>query len=1487
MMNHSTDVEVSIAEVCEVRGCALESSELLAIAASAADHLPPCPKGIVFDTENVFLTARGNVTIHTVPSTSVDSIFMPPEWSRGENDPNAAAVYCMGAVMRASGAEHAADVDLFSLVNILTVGMVGTRPTAHRMGQMAKNQLQGRNAQSILISLYEEVMGDEESNRLPIEDMDYEDLDELDDDFEMAPVRQTKMKLAVEYISDSDEKETRGASLSTSSGTSTQKETSPFDEEIVEEEIVEQKVPSPVRERSPISFAEIGSPIGNSTRLDDTYIEEKSFDLSFDRSTESKESHSFNMEEIVPVRETASVISPSKRPIENPFNDNDELQGTLSGRDPFEQPVTSNRSSSPPAKKSPPSELSHFSMDSPPQQRHRFSSSEDSIVEAHIDDDDEFASSARGTGYFSEIVRKEEEIVPVFKQTKAPTTIKHAAAVEQLSSASEMSQTTYASSSTKRGSESTFTESCELEQLKAETQKLREEAGRLHSQETEKILELERMETPVLSSYDDEENDNVSRGHIEAAVVIADPPARTKSAQMVAESESDDNISEELSIDEAFHEARRNSQTPSKPEPIVSPIEDSPPKERMERHNSLVPARISRRTSNRNSRGKRKTRAVPEFYDTSKHPSIRLKAPSSRKKKVTLMRVEQTEVWVELLNGQRVEVACRTDVAARDVFSLVVQHMNINEHIFFGLSVMRDGEHFFLEDHQRLEKYAPAGWKSGSRAAQRHQYILFLRFRFYPQILEFIKTPITMHELYLQVRRDVIDERIQPKRDAAFELAAVALQAEFGNRPPPAVVDYFDNEHYLAKRFCSNDDPRRLKVVLADLHNNYANVPSIEAEHKFIQICQRHSDFGAHLHRVFRSKPAMPVGAAPFDPDTGAALWIAIMPRGISVYEEEGGVRQKLSEHLWPDTQTLQFDKKKFVIIAVRDGHQTETIFYTDHHTKSSYFVKFSASQHRFMMKMRAWKTTLRHENTIHAMPDVAVEGTPAPAPVRVLSPSPLDEAGSMFEKMPQKRPSVAPPQMPSSEPPVSPEPAPRVLDVSMASTNISERVDANETVSNSLLERFEAAAATPNGVNDEAMKFEVFLNKDPKTGLGLTLVDGNLKGVKGVYVKSVVENGAGMRAGLRVGDRLLSVGGISLEDGDRHKAVELVKACNSQVVMEIERVDGIVRHEKSLSRDGDVLSKQSALSSNGTPKGVSRTPPVPRRAGNRRVRAVSDFGAIGDQLPALDNENVINIKAISGLHLDESDEEKGEYRLPTASLYAFDRYDEDEPLTPVKKTQSSSSPMVSRGVDAKKKYRYARKSSNPEWTEDQENAEDNDDLIYVTLERNAAGSLGVQIATVNGRATIKQLTSAPAAGHPDISVGMVLVSVNGVETAGKVHKDVVTLLRQGQEVVLGLKIDQQPQSSAEDSDTFTVTLRKTEFGSFGLSLSRRTGSEGHFIRKIADGSAASEEGSLKVGDRVVSLDGVPVDGLPLPTIHDRLNSAPAGPLRITIARSS
>ncbi|GMS97605.1 hypothetical protein PENTCL1PPCAC_19780, partial [Pristionchus entomophagus] len=150
---------VSIAEIVEVRAQILSSAELLSLAALSSSVLPPCTRGKAFGPSQVFLSAEGNV--HT-------------------GDAAAAAVFCMGAVLRWSGGAETKDADLFSLVNVLTVAMVGTRPTANRMGQMAKNQLKTMEDDDVSYSSSD---GD-----LPV----------------LQPGTSSAMKQAVEYVSDDD-----------------------------------------------------------------------------------------------------------------------------------------------------------------------------------------------------------------------------------------------------------------------------------------------------------------------------------------------------------------------------------------------------------------------------------------------------------------------------------------------------------------------------------------------------------------------------------------------------------------------------------------------------------------------------------------------------------------------------------------------------------------------------------------------------------------------------------------------------------------------------------------------------------------------------------------------------------------------------------------------------------------------------------------------------------------------------------------------------------------------------------------------------------------------------------------------------------------------------------------------------------------------------------------------------------------------------------
>lgn len=106
------------------------------------------------------------------------------------------------------------------------------------------------------------------------------------------------------------------------------------------------------------------------------------------------------------------------------------------------------------------------------------------------------------------------------------------------------------------------------------------------------------------------------------------------------------------------------------------------------------------------------------------------------------------------------------------------------------------------------------------------------------------------------------------------------------------------------------------------MHSHYAGTSAQEAERRFIELCQRQIDFGGHFYRVSRQKETRPSGD----------LLLAIMPRGIVVFESLRGRRQPVSEHVWQRTETVQFDKKKFVIVSLNG--EPDEIFYTDHHSK-------------------------------------------------------------------------------------------------------------------------------------------------------------------------------------------------------------------------------------------------------------------------------------------------------------------------------------------------------------------------------------------------------------------------------------------------------------------------------------------------------------------------------------------------------------------------
>lgn len=85
--------------------------------------------------------------------------------------------------------------------------------------------------------------------------------------------------------------------------------------------------------------------------------------------------------------------------------------------------------------------------------------------------------------------------------------------------------------------------------------------------------------------------------------------------------------------------------------------------------------------------------------------------------------------------------------------------------------------------------------------------------------------------------------------------------------------------------------------------------------------------------------------------------------------------------------------------------------------------------------------------------------------------------------------------------------------------------------------------------------------------GLGLSIAGGRgstpFKGDdEGIFISRVTEGGPADLAGLRVGDKVLKVNGVSVEDADHYDAVEVLKACGAVLVLQVSRsVTRVIGH--------------------------------------------------------------------------------------------------------------------------------------------------------------------------------------------------------------------------------------------------------------------------------------------------------------------------------------
>ncbi|KAK0146162.1 Tyrosine-protein phosphatase non-receptor type 13 [Merluccius polli] len=363
---------------------------------------------------------------------------------------------------------------------------------------------------------------------------------------------------------------------------------------------------------------------------------------------------------------------------------------------------------------------------------------------------------------------------------------------------------------------------------------------------------------------------------------------------------------------------------------------------------------------NTTAHGQRKAKSFygPEFVKMTSEPCVSLSVPSSIMKRGKAEEV-QRKVGVVLLNGQRLELGCDVKAVCKDVLDMVVAHVGLVEHHLFGLAYLKDNEFFFVDPDAKLSKVAPEGWKEEPKKKKSDvPFNLFLRIKFFLDDVSFIQHVMTKHQYYLQLRKDILEERVRCDTENAMLLASLALQAEFSDYQAELHgKTYFRLEHYLPVSVLDKLEQSAVKEKLPRLHSNYYGVPESEAEFEFLKVSQRLPEYGVHFHRVLPEKRSQ----------TG--IMLGVFSKGVLIFEVLNGNRTPVLRFPWRDTKKISFTKKKICLQNMSDGIKHQ--FQTDSNKTCQYLLQLCSDQHKVHLQMKARQNNqeLQELGTDNAVP--------------------------------------------------------------------------------------------------------------------------------------------------------------------------------------------------------------------------------------------------------------------------------------------------------------------------------------------------------------------------------------------------------------------------------------------------------------------------------------------------------------------------------------
>ncbi|XP_059971237.1 LOW QUALITY PROTEIN: FERM domain-containing protein 1 [Mesoplodon densirostris] len=317
---------------------------------------------------------------------------------------------------------------------------------------------------------------------------------------------------------------------------------------------------------------------------------------------------------------------------------------------------------------------------------------------------------------------------------------------------------------------------------------------------------------------------------------------------------------------------------------------------------------------------------------------------------------EHRDVLVLLPTRERLRLVVGVQATGHELFQQVCDLAGIREVQFFGLSVIRNCEHVFMDLKQKLSKYFSKDWKREVHHPQGSSrpgapFVAFLRVQYYVEngrLIRYNSDRTARHLYYRHLKERVLRSQCAHRREGYFLLAAYALQADLGKyREPAHSGRYFEPQAYFPQ-WVRGGSAYILRHAPA-LHREQGGLSPKEAVLRFIREACRLEDVPVHFFRLYKDKE-----------EERPTIVLGLTLRGVQVYQEVNHTPQLLYDFPWSHVGKLAFLGKKFELWPDGLPAARKLVYRTGCSWRSSHLLHLLSTSHQLHLTLQPVLQRLR-----------------------------------------------------------------------------------------------------------------------------------------------------------------------------------------------------------------------------------------------------------------------------------------------------------------------------------------------------------------------------------------------------------------------------------------------------------------------------------------------------------------------------------------------